>query len=171
MKTIRKLHNRKAFTIVELVIVIAVIAILASVLVPSFGGIVTQAQESAAKQAAKNAHMNYLIEHDGSAPEVMVYKHSNGKVVALVNGAPTNIYETEEEFFAAYSLPKFEMVAGKAYPISMSGAPDEDEIPLQLNLTVSDYFTVSNPDTEKLSCGPGMVYYGRNRMAVAYKLY
>ena len=48
--------NKKGFTIVELVIVIAVIAILAGVLIPTFGGIITRANESAAMQAVSNAY-------------------------------------------------------------------------------------------------------------------
>ena len=47
-----KKNNRKGFTIVELVIVIAVIAILASVLIPTFSNVIDKANESAAKQEA-----------------------------------------------------------------------------------------------------------------------
>ena len=57
-------YRKKGFTIVELVIVIAVIAILASVLIPTFSGIVRKAQESKAIQEAKNAAMPKLIEID-----------------------------------------------------------------------------------------------------------
>ena len=47
-----KKMNKKGFTIVELVIVIAVIAILAAVMIPTFGGIIKKANESSAKQTA-----------------------------------------------------------------------------------------------------------------------
>ena len=51
-----KRNNKKGFTIVELVIVIAVIAILSAVLIPTFGGIVEKANDSAAQQAARNKY-------------------------------------------------------------------------------------------------------------------
>ena len=49
-----KKTNKKGFTIVELVIVIAVIAILAAVLIPTFSGIVKNARISADTQVCKN---------------------------------------------------------------------------------------------------------------------
>ena len=48
-------NNKKGFTIVELVIVIAVIAILAGVLIPTFAGVVSKANASKALQEAQNA--------------------------------------------------------------------------------------------------------------------
>lgn len=60
-----KKNNRKGFTIVELVIVIAVIAILAAVLIPTFAGIVEKANESKALQEAKNAYTADLALLDG----------------------------------------------------------------------------------------------------------
>ena len=47
--------KKRSFTIVELVIVIAVIAILAAVLIPTFSGIINKANQSAALQTARNA--------------------------------------------------------------------------------------------------------------------
>ena len=54
-----KRNNKKGFTIVELVIVIAVIAILAAVLIPTFAGIINKANQSADQQAVAN--MNKLL--------------------------------------------------------------------------------------------------------------
>ena len=51
-----KKMNKKGFTIVELVIVIAVIAILAAVMIPTFSGIVDKANSSAALQEARTKY-------------------------------------------------------------------------------------------------------------------
>lgn len=64
--------KKRGFTIVELVIVIAVIAILASALIPTFASVVTNAKKTAALQEARNAYTdylaNYVTEHNGSLP-------------------------------------------------------------------------------------------------------
>ena len=57
-----KRNNKKGFTIVELVIVIAVIAILAAVLIPTFSGIIRKANISADTQLVKN--MNTALTAD-----------------------------------------------------------------------------------------------------------
>ena len=48
--------NKKGFTIVELVIVIAVIAILAGVMIPTFGGVIDNAKKTTAQQEAANVY-------------------------------------------------------------------------------------------------------------------
>lgn len=57
--------NKKGFTIVELVIVIAVIAILAGVMIPTFSGVVDNANKNAALQDARNAYVaTYALLND-----------------------------------------------------------------------------------------------------------
>ena len=82
--------SRKGFTIVELVIVIAVIAILAGVLVPTFSGVVTKANESKALQEVKNAYTATLandLATDGTDQVynkgAIVVKHSNGTFITI----------------------------------------------------------------------------------------
>lgn len=55
-----KKMNKKGFTIVELVIVIAVIAILAAVLIPTFSGVIKKANQSAAMQYAASLYKEAL---------------------------------------------------------------------------------------------------------------
>lgn len=58
----KSLKNKKGFTIVELVIVIAVIAILAAVLIPTFSNIVDRANKAAAQADAKNLWTQYCVD-------------------------------------------------------------------------------------------------------------
>lgn len=62
--------TKRGFTITELVIVIAVIAILAAVLIPTFSNVIKRANESAAMQEAKS-------EYDNFSPEVTISGESN----------------------------------------------------------------------------------------------
>jgi len=57
-----KKTKKRGFTIVELVIVIAVIAILAAVLIPTFSGIIAKANESVALQEVQQAYVATLAE-------------------------------------------------------------------------------------------------------------
>ena len=60
-----KKTNKKGFTIVELVIVIAVIAILSAVLIPTFTSVTKKANESAALQTATSSLTVVLAEEKG----------------------------------------------------------------------------------------------------------
>lgn len=64
-----KKFNKKGFTIVELVIVIAVIGILAGVLIPTFSGITKRANETAAMQEATSGRNAILALTGGQMPE------------------------------------------------------------------------------------------------------
>ncbi len=61
--------KKKGFTIVELVIVIAVVAILAAVLIPTFSNLVKKANLSADQVAVKNINTLIATEFVGEKPE------------------------------------------------------------------------------------------------------
>ena len=67
-------NNRKGFTITELVIVIAVIAILAAVLIPTFSNLIEKAQNSADFQEARNAYSEYLAVVNAQPADVVYVK-------------------------------------------------------------------------------------------------
>ena len=91
-----KMQTKKAkrgFTITELVIVIAVIAILAAVLIPTFSNVINRANESAAMQEAKSEFDNFMPEIALSEEEnvgddfLFVYTKGNTTMnFAVVNG-------------------------------------------------------------------------------------
>ena len=83
------MNKKRGFTIVELSIVIAVIAILSAVLIPTFTGIVKNAQNNAAIQDAQNAYTQYVADTNLNQEEPAsdaVYKIENGKYVAIDDG-------------------------------------------------------------------------------------
>ena len=100
--------NKKGFTIVELVIVIAVIAILAAVMIPTFSGIITKAKQSAVQQKATAAFKEaYALDlSDGELND-----SENGKDIAdagygVSDGKATYTY-TEGTITATYDGSKW----------------------------------------------------------------
>ena len=84
--------NKKGFTIVELVIVIAVIAILAAVLIPTFSNVVEKANQSKALQEVKNAYTATLAEDlSHSADETYTIQVSDveGEIKVIVDNKYT----------------------------------------------------------------------------------
>ena len=114
-----KKMNRKGFTIVELVIVIAVIAILAGVLIPTFSGIVDKANDSKALQEARNIYTNYVALHnysDGTQPEQsLVIKASDANFVAVKAAQmQATIYDTADKAAKAVGITKKDNPANAA---------------------------------------------------------
>ena len=93
--------NRKGFTIVELVIAIAIVTVLAAVLIPTFSNVVSKAKESKDYANALNIYKeqilalkssNSLIDKDGdNKEEILVILQSDGKTkyYLFVNGKGT----------------------------------------------------------------------------------
>ena len=62
MTFIMKQFNKKGFTIVELIIVIAIVAVLASILIPTFANVINKANDSAYQQERTNQMIKDVTE-------------------------------------------------------------------------------------------------------------
>ena len=85
-----KRSTKKGFTIVELVIVIAVIAILAAVLIPTFSSLIRKANIASDTQLAKNLNTALTMgEAENGAPddfaEVLQILRDNGFIISNLN--------------------------------------------------------------------------------------
>lgn len=95
-----KKNNRKGFTITELVIVIAVIAILAAVLIPTFAGIIEKANDSAVLQGARARYTTYTAEWDytaGSPAQNLIIEQDGKWVVVKSAQMQDDVYKTLAE--------------------------------------------------------------------------
>lgn len=98
--------NKKGFTIVELVIVIAIIAILAAVMIPTFSGVIGDAKDFAFRQGARNAYVEYVTDHADAAAADFIYS-DGGKYAAIndgqfvMDGNEIKIFTAETDALAA----------------------------------------------------------------------
>ena len=88
-----KRNTKKGFTIVELIIVIAVIAVLAAVLIPTFSNLIQKANE--AKDTALVSNLNKAVAMDTSKNETVydvltTVRDNAGYDVGKINAAATN---------------------------------------------------------------------------------
>ena len=139
--------NKKGFTIVELVIVIAVIAILAGVLIPTFSGIVTKANQSKLLQEAKNLYTEYVGAHnysDGTLPNddvIIIMKtetqegKKDGQYIAVKDSQVlTTVYTTEADALKVFKSQESDtatkgqdaIYSGKVYIVTVTPAQDDN---------------------------------------------
>ena len=118
--------NKKGFTIVELVIVIAVIAILAAVLIPTFTNLIKKANESSDMQAVRQ--MNTILSAEGAVEknnifDVFTVLHEAGldakNYKPLVNG--TYFFWDDKADRVIYTDGEFNVIYPKDYDMNNKG--------------------------------------------------
>ena len=155
---LRKLRNRKGFTLVELMIVVAIIGILAAIAIPNFLNFRLKAKTSEAKSnlgAIRSTQVAYFAEWNtwvGSQNYVPVGgRTNNGSKVAWnnagVNGSGSASrfsilgFSPEGQVFFDYNLE------GTNYPADVNGFTAHAEGDLDADGGLSNYWITSN-DTD-----------------------
>lgn len=136
---------KKGFTLVELVIVIAVIAILSAVLIPTFGNVIGNAKESAAKSEVSNTITQYTTNQASNElpsdlpKEGYIILFKSEQTVAGTNYS--NSYkEANISYVFSYNNGKLETVKDpKLGSITTTGDPAITVLPL----TISEGNTVN----------------------------
>ena len=116
--------NKKGFTIVELVIVVAVIAILAAVLIPTFSGIIRKANISSDTVVAKNLNTAAIAAGADTFEDALAAVRDAGYYVANLNAKAADCYfvwEDDSNQFVLYDLKNSEIIYSNT---KVDGAPD-----------------------------------------------
>ena len=134
-----KKQTKKGFTLVELVIVIAVIAILSAILIPTFGNVIKEANETAAYDSAKTAYQNFLVENGKNID----YADSAAYILVLENevandgeiSATKYIFEVKDATLTkqtfSFSDLKTNMTAAAGDNVVVKGTVAEERTPGQ----------------------------------------
>lgn len=152
----KRLNNKKGFTTVELVIVIAVIAILAGVLIPTFATLVGQANDNAAFQQARNAYTEHRTNDPLDFEENAIYIDADRERYVVIKGGELddeNVFDdiTEAVAFlapAANSVPL--VLADDLYAYVEA---DEDYYK-----TMAEYFYNQYKDVDDVKNATALIY-------------
>ena len=79
-------NNRKGLTIVELVIVIAVIGILAGVMIPTISGVIKSAKDAADIADARSIYNEYAIEAGADIEDTVTLPLGDGNHFTVTDG-------------------------------------------------------------------------------------
>ena len=115
-----KKMNKKGFTIVELVIVIAVIAILSAVLIPTFSGVVADANKTAVVADAKAKYQEYMTANITNYEKDVVYVDADKKMVVIIKDSQIVEVTVEDKKtsaveIASATVAEYEKAAKLAY--------------------------------------------------------
>lgn len=129
--------KRKGFTIVELVIVIAVIAILAAILIPTFVSVTKKANIANDTAVARNLNTSAIAAQADTFDEAIIAAKEYGYLVANLNAKADGcffVWEDETNQFLLYNLNEKEIIYSNTKNI---GEPNENW-----------YFAINNAEDE-----------------------
>lgn len=141
-------NKKRGFTLVELVIVIAVIAILSAVLIPTFTGIINKARQSADETAVAN--MNTILKADGAVEPTTLNELYN---VLSENGIDAKDYTPlrKDHYFFWDSNANVVVYTDKDYKVLFPG--DYDDVKNDAWISLSGAISTSDVKVKDLVTG------------------
>ena len=149
-------NNNKGFTIIELVIVIAVIAILAGVMIPTFASVTDKAKESAARQQVEAAESILLALEDADLDADATYyfiHNEDGKARWYTYDLNRQIVAVDEDDMPTANVAAGDVVYAEnanALVLVEGDTPAENTYVLTIPDTLTDFEVTEVSDLESV---------------------
>ena len=117
--------RKKGFTLVELVIVIAVVAILAAILIPTFSSLVRKANIASDTAVARNLNTAAISADSKTFDDALTAVRDAGYLVANLNAKAEDCYfvwEDDSDQFLLYDLNEQKIIYSNS---AVSESPDD----------------------------------------------
>lgn len=124
IKKINQKRNQKGFTLVELIVVIAILGILASIAVPKLGGFTDTAKKAADEQL--NQVIKNAIKLSYVAGEIELEGEGNGSIIVSNKTIVSNETETYLEFIVSDNIKSVENSGFKDVQSSIADKLEND---------------------------------------------
>lgn len=118
----KRLTSKKGFTLMEMLIVIAIIAILVTILVPAIGSSLRKAREAADVANLRSAYAQYQVAFVDGTPGLDIYL-SGGKIIVEEKGV--TVYEAKINYGAANVGENGAYIDKSSDPYVMTYKPNE----------------------------------------------
>ena len=160
-----KKNTKKGFTLVELVIVIAVIAILSAILIPTFGDIISNANETAYQKAADSGFTEAL---DKYATKVSF----DYAIVVYYDGTLTAGKDENEKTYTGTATRAYKIDASKNITLietadNLTITEVTDKKP-----TLATTITITSDDSDieanEATVAASKLYYINDKVAIAF---
>lgn len=142
-----KRNNKKGFTITELVIVIAVIAILAAVLIPTFSGVIKKAKLSNDTQVAANLnrHINLYCVENGLDEENLL----GTDVISIAAISDYNLVPSTDEWTYVWNIAEAKVeIMQKSAEEGSDWAAEEESHPVDPTNVFKGYYMIGKGNSK-----------------------
>lgn len=145
----KKSKNNKGFTLVELILCIAIIAILAAVLVPTLTGYIRKSNLSRAKSNVKNAYTSISTYISNCEVAGKVYSTTGDDIIKEINDA--NVADLSDDYTIDFEGQLVSKVTYKKGNVSATLTVSSGDVALEYAGTPVD----DNGDPKKTSTPAG----------------
>ena len=160
-----KKNTKKGFTLVELVIVIAVIAILSAILIPTFGDIISNANETAYQKAADSGFTEALDKYATKVSfDYAIVVYYDGGLKAGTDEAEKTYTGTATRAYKIDASKNITLIETKD-DLTITNVTDKKP-------TIATTITITSDDSDieanEVTVAASKLYYINDKVAIAF---